>query len=225
MRKGFFRRFAARLSFIILGFVVLSSLLLWAVPNSKAVAVKRKQKASSKPAIEAIRPQGKIVTQRLRSPNQPVEITEVSARGKLTQLNKSIDVDDDWLNGLSLRIKNTSDKIVLSIDLVVTLPDTEAPGQPMLGFPMHYGANPPGAKHPGTGAPLKPNDILDVTISEQMYRNIKPHLESRIPLKNLKQVQIILDLIVFNDDTAWSSGEHLRRDPDNPRRWIPIPIS
>lgn len=221
MKNVSIRGFDSRFSFITLAVVVLLSVTLWPTTKSKAVG-KRIYGASSRQQIEVTKQQGKRVIQRLRNPNQPVEIIELSTHGKVTKLNKEIDVGDEWLDGLSWKIENISNKIILSIDLVVMLPDTEGPGQPILAFPMHYGANSPGARHHGTGQPLEPNDIIDMTISEELYRNIKPHIESRIPLKNLKNLQITLDLIVFNDDTAWSSGEYLRRDPDNPRRWIPI---
>ena len=221
MKQGSVRGFDSRFSFTTLAVVALLSVTLWSTTNIKAVG-KRIHGASSRQQIEATKQQGKRVIQRLRNPNQPVEIIELSTRGKVAKLNEEIDVGDEWLNGLTWKIENISHKIILSIDLVVMLPDTEGPGQPVLAFPMHYGANPPGARHPGIGQPLKPKDIIDVTITEEIYRNIKPHLESRIPLKNINNLQITLDLIVFDDDSAWSSSGYMRRDPDNPRRWIPI---
>jgi hypothetical protein len=35
-------------------------------------------------------------------------------------------------------------------------------------------------------------------------------------------LEMAVGMIVFEDGTAWDKGQMLRRDPDNPERWIPI---
>jgi len=217
MRLRFFGNFDPRFSFILLALVVLG-VIVW--PTTKAIG-KRTSPSNSKQQLQSATLKGKMVIQRVHLANQPVEIVELTARGKRTRLNSEIDADDDWLNGLTLKFKNMSNKTISSIYLTLVLPDTEVNGNPQIGFPIRYGAAPPGAPQ-GIGAPIEPNQTTDITITEQTYNILKPNIESRISLKDLKQLHIVLDLIIFTDDTAWSAGETMRRDPNNPRKWLPI---
>jgi hypothetical protein len=213
-----------RFSFAFIGFVVVMSVTLWPTKTTSAVAKRGSRVNGAIQDYQRLSPRakGRILAQRLHYPDQPVEITEVKANGKTTKLNERIEADanGEWFNGLSFKIKNISDRRIVSIDVFLVFPETESAG--LLVAPMHYGANPPGAKHPGKGDPLEPNDTVDFGITPELYAYLKPHIESRIPLKDVNHVQVSLELIVFDDDTAWGSGQRMRRDPTNPRRWLPI---
>src|ERR1044071_8660468 len=163
----------------------------------------------------------KVIDQGVAYPNQPIEIVELKVNGRAAQLSQGIDGDTDWLNGLSWKIKNLAKKNILSIDLFVPFPDTQSTGR-LLVYPMHYGADPKIAKNPEIVKPVKSEDTADFVISSEVYGDIKPHLEARIPLSDVNHVRIKLELIVFDDDTAWGSGQEMRRDQNDPRRWIPI---
>jgi hypothetical protein len=219
MKPRLFGDFDPRFSFILIAFVVVLNVTIW--PNAK-VAGQRANTIASKQGIQTAQLNGKIVTQNLRRPDQPIEIIELTTNGKVTKLNKEVDASEEWLKGLSLKIRNTSDKPIVSFYLTFILPDTESSGNPPLALPIHYGASPPGAPRSGIGEPLEPNSTIDISITDQMYAILKPKIESIMPLRNLNHLQVGLDLIIFDDDTAWSAGELMRRDPNNPRRWVPI---
>jgi len=206
--------------------VILASLTLlitagWSATRSKGGGVRVKLKQQGTAGAHR-----KVVDQGIMYPNQPIEITEVvTGDGRVAKLSEGIkfDPETEWLKGLSWNITNLSQKNILAIDLFVMFPDTEVNGNRLLAYPMHYGADPQLGKSPSPNEPtVKPSEKVRFVISDDIYRKIKPHLEAKVPLVNVNHVRIHLELIVFADDTAWGGGQEMRRDPGNPRRWIPI---
>jgi hypothetical protein len=170
---------------------------------------------------EAARQRSKVVDQGVAYANQPVEIIDLKINGKTAELNVGNDADTEWLNGLSWKIKNTSKKNIVTIDLFVCFPDAKLDGR-MLVYPMHYGIDPKIPGSTGTITLLKPNESADFVITDDNYKSLKPYLEQRAKLTDVNHVRIKLELIVFDDDTAWSTGQEMRRDPNNPRAFSPI---
>jgi hypothetical protein len=164
----------------------------------------------------------KVVDQERNYANQPVEIVGLRIDGKLAELSEGVKVgaETEWLKGLSWEIKNRSNKNILSIDLYVMFPDTQANG-PIFVCPMHYGNDPKATAGSESVEPLKPGDTARFAISNGIYAGIKRHLESRMSLAEVNHVRVRPELIVFDDDTAWSMGEEMHRDPGKPSRWVP----
>jgi hypothetical protein len=54
---------------------------------------------------------------------------------------------------------------------------------------------------------LKPNETADFVITDDIYKGLKPLLEARAKLTDINHVRIKLELVVFDDDTAWGSGQ------------------
>ncbi|MEK6405734.1 MAG: hypothetical protein AABN34_02085 [Acidobacteriota bacterium] len=212
------RSFNSRLHVVVLASVVLLTVTAWSASGRRGVEtiVTPRQQA------EVVGQKRKVVDQGITYQNQPVELVDLQINGKAANLSRGINADTEWLKGLSFKVKNLSKKRILKIDLFLIFPDTESNGGRLLICPMHYGV---GLNDPGNVQgvePLKQNETAAFGVSDELYTELKRHLEERIPLGNVKHVRISLELIVFDDDTAWGSGQEMRRDPNNPRRWIPI---
>jgi hypothetical protein len=214
----------SRISILIFASLVLLTVSIWSsAARSSAIGPKVSNGSNVKVRQQAgASGNRKVVDQERNYPNQPVEIVGLRIDGKVAELSEGVKVEPqtEWLKGLSWRIKNRSNKNILSIDLYVMFPDTQANG-PIFVCPMHYGNDPKATAGSESVEPLKPGDTAHFAISNDIYAGIKRHLESRMSLAEVNHVRVRPELIVFDDDTAWSMGQEMHRDPDKPSRWVP----
>src|ERR1044071_2186814 len=70
------------------------------------------------------RQQERVIRKLHSERNEPVDITKIKVKGLSIKLNEKLLSDDDWLNDLTITIKNKSDKAILfaSIDLLFPKP-------------------------------------------------------------------------------------------------------
>ena len=151
---------------------------------------------------------------------EPVEIVDIKVRGKETKLNSKIyGEDEDWLSGLTFKVKNKSSKTISSISLLLTFPETKATGN-MMVLPLSLGGDPKLAGKGPEPISWKPNEKVEFSLSSERYSKLKGIIETRTSINNINRVIIEPQLIIFDDDTAWSMGEELHRDPSKPTRWV-----
>jgi hypothetical protein len=154
-----------------------------------------------------------------------VELIALKLGGNPVGMSQGIDANTDWLNGLEWKIKNVSKKNILTIDLYLIFPDIQVRTGKMFVYPMRYGYDP---KLPDTHnksgfiEALKPSESAKFAITDTNFTSLKPLLESKIPLSEIRHLRIRFELIVFDDDTAWSLGEDMRRDPSSSTTWVPV---
>lgn len=154
-------------------------------------------------------------------PNQPIEIN-VEIKGKVAQLNEKIDEDeDDWLDNLSITVKNISDKTITYVRINLDFPETKKTGN-MMRFPLSYGQNLRAPIVSGQPEALLPGHDATVVLSGQVFTDLQMFIEKRHPLKALKKVTIHINEVSFDDGTIWSGGSFFRVDPNDPRKYIRI---
>ena len=211
-----------QISVVFLAAILMLAVAAWRKPGIRTSEVKPKrevpQSQGSGQKLKAVVDTGRTY------PNEPIELTDLKVGGKPVLLSQGIDVGTDWLNGLEWKIKNISKKNILTIELYLLFPDIEVRGGKPFAHAMRYGYDPklpPNYNNSVVTEPLKPNESVSFLISETNFTAIKPLLESKIPLADLRHLQIRFELIVFDDDTAWSLGEEMRRSPGS-LRWAPI---
>jgi len=84
-----------------------------------------KTRANRQPNTEvAIQGQERLVTDKSRS-NAPVKITLVKTKKRIVDNDKKLIDDDDWLQGLTLRVLNRSDKTVTYVGIQLIFRRTE----------------------------------------------------------------------------------------------------
>lgn len=159
-----------------------------------------------------------------RMPSQPGKITEVKNK-KLKFSDEGVVVDDDeWLDGLTVEVKNTSGKAITFIEVALDFPrgENDDPRLPApLVFPLRYGTR---EKPDGTTdrPSVKPSETVRLTLSDEEYALLKYHLSNLYYPQSIKKVDITLRTVIFEDDIRWDIGSTMIRDPDNPDRWIII---
>lgn len=166
----------------------------------------------------------RIVTKQHTWPNEPIEIVNIRIKGKLLELNPrnkttKLKGDDDWLRGFSVKLKNTSNKPIIYLDINVWFTEPKTP-EPILVYSLTYG-DPPLPKNAKKTIPLMPGEETELSISDKSYEQVKFQLEStaKPSITTAKKAGIVIQSAYFNDDTGWSTGVMLRRDPDDPRKW------
>lgn len=156
--------------------------------------------------------------------NEPVKIVAVKVKGKTIKLGEQFTEDDDWLQGLTLRIRNDSGKKItyVSLSLDFEPPGKNSPENPVVSQDLEYGRNPSwpvDAVIPNPPKLILPKESIDMTLSEMEHESLKRLLsESGFP-SSLKQMSVVLDSVVFDDGTMWSGGGIFRRDPNDPGVW------
>jgi hypothetical protein len=154
--------------------------------------------------------------------NQPVEVTNINVKGTSAKLNAKIDEDaDDWLNDLSITVKNVSNKTITHIVLNLAFPETKETGIPML-FPLRYGQNPRALVVTGQPEALPVNQTATLYVSGQTLTKLKSFIEKRQPLNSLKKVMMQLDAVYFEDKSLWTGGSFFRVDPNDPTKYIRV---
>jgi hypothetical protein len=154
----------------------------------------------------------------------PVKITVMRAKGREVQSNKRFLDEDDWLDGLTVEVANTSGKTVtfLDVELFFPRPKEDAP-EPGAVWHLQYGDSPfryesPEAMPALRVKPIAPGDFLELKAADNEHVQIDRFLKDLKFSKN-NYVEIRINLVGFSDGTAWS-GQMFQRNPSG--GWLPI---
>lgn len=162
------------------------------------------------------------VVKHLPYANQPVEIGKVNVKGKAIKFNAKIDLnEDDWLNNLSVTVKNVSDKTITHIMVYLEFPETKATGNIMF-FPLMYGQNPRAPIVSGQPEALPVAQTTSLSISGDTLNKLTSLVEKRQPLNSLRKVTIHLNTVYFEDGSLWTGGSFFRPDPINPTKYVRV---
>jgi hypothetical protein len=169
------------------------------------------------------------VVQRVPYRDQPVEIVAVKVKGVPIEPKQEFDGDNDWLNGMTLTLKNISDRPVAYVSVLVGAPYGQRNDRTNAGAVLHYGARSlrPGENYPAgfiKPEPLAPGQKVDLVLAERERDQLQSYLEEKNASSDITELNVRLYEVFFegDSDTMWSTGRMLRLDPNNPDRWIPV---
>jgi hypothetical protein len=165
--------------------------------------------------------QGKVIEQTSFRGTPVVELVEQKTAKLKVRLGEKFNNGDDWLQGFTFRLKNVSNKPINYIEVWLDFPETKATGS-IMAFPLKYGQSPWLQSAASNALPIMPGDIVDIPISDAVYAALRGFVEKRHAVKNLNKVQLRISFVGFTDGSAWDSGQFVRPDPQNPRRYVPI---
>lgn len=151
-----------------------------------------------------------------------VEFADLKVDGLERFDGEAFEAGPDWVKDLSFKVRNTSGKPIIFIQVNVNFPETHATGN-LMSYTINFGVM-PGSKATG-GKPflLESNEAIEVALASEIQK-IAKFVGERRSLASINKVQLEIGFVVLNDKTAWSAGTFLRQDPNNPTRWLPIPI-
>lgn len=158
-------------------------------------------------------------------PNQPIEIVGKELNGKVFVDQQRVLGDQDWLNHLTLSVKNISTKSILSFDIDLLV---KRQGKILMGIPIHFrtytdpadtnSVTQDGDKKVGV---LRPGEIVKVKVRDQAMLAWRETLR-RHQVEDLDRVTLDIRAVYFEDQTRWMYGQESRPDPSNPNKRIPI---
>ena len=167
--------------------------------------------------------------------DQPVDIVEVKVKGAAVERDRKFTGDSDWLNGMTVTIKNVSDKPVVYVTISVgahyekdgvrkrTSDGRDYVAAATIGYGLrpHLPGEPPRSYR---STPLMPGQTSDVVLSEIKRDELYGLLRREDSSTDIPELTLWVDHVAWygDDKTMWSNGRMLRQDPNNPRLWLPI---
>ena len=156
-------------------------------------------------------------------PEAPVEVVAVMVNRKPVTFDKAFPERDQWLGGLTVRIKNTSARRVSWVRVALKFLKDEAPGSGLSDF-MTYGIGHYDIeKLQGGGPPLKPGETAEVSYSWEQYQSVREILDGMSYPRSITRVEVSVDKVIFEGDTdlMWIEGKMNKENTDRPG-WSPI---
>jgi hypothetical protein len=154
----------------------------------------------------------------------PLEIRRIKTKKRIAKMGEVISDDDDWFDGLTLTIENTSDKTIIYIGGGFLFPRLKEGGivRPSRYERFMYG------RHPDTPSTvrltnlplsLKSGETFDITLPSSNYISLKQRLKELGYPDSIKDIKFNVEEIYYDDGTAWIVGDNYERDPDNPEKY------
>lgn len=163
-------------------------------------------------------PQGKWkVVKKSSFADEPIKIVKVKAKGKDIKLDEKFDDDDlDWLRDFTLTIENTSGKAITHINFALFFPPRAngSTGKGSYTFDLRYGLSPQ-SEHYAESRKRRPervikqNEKYDLSLSTEEYEHIRKALLYYGYPPDIREVEIWLDEVGFDDGTYQVGGQIL----------------
>lgn len=131
--------------------------------------------------------------------DEPVKIVDIESSHGSLKNGKTVIRDEFWLENLSLRVKNISDKNVVSFSYVLTIYGNGKSGQKRIGTLISYDNS--------TNREivvLAPNQQVTLYLEPNILHSFKKTLETRNQTMNdVIKVKLSLQEVCFDDNTCW----------------------
>lgn len=157
----------------------------------------------------------------------PVRIRLIKTKKRTIRSNEEFSDDDDWLQGLSVRVKNYSDKTVTYVGLQLTFRKTDDQPTGLLAvFPLDYGFDPlwlePGdpVRNP-TVKPIPPGEEAEIVLSDALHDELKAFLARTGYFPNHRRLDLDIAVAGFSDETMWNLRKWFQRDPTQLKKPLP----
>ena len=165
--------------------------------------------------------------------DQPVDIVNIRVKGFPINPKHKFAGDKDWLNGITITLKNITDKPVAYVSVLVGA-YYEKNGKRLkrdsmdaqTGIELTYGTQPPRTNEPAPPytAPLLPGETTDLVLSVSSRDELYSLLRTESASTDLAELSVRVYEVFFEGDSdiKWETGGMLRRDPKDPRLWVTI---
>ncbi len=158
--------------------------------------------------------------------NEPVKISTVKVSGSLVEFDEKFQAENDWLRGLTFSLINTSDKDVCYINIALDFPRATSK-EPMTRERLLWSCKTDtesSTKSSKKVEPLKPGESVEIVLSNEFYPETQEYLRRKNYPASINLLEVSVDEVGFvgDKDALWISGQMMRRDPNNPSRWLPM---
>ena len=157
----------------------------------------------------------------------PVKLTLIKSRVGVIEPGKKFPADEAWFKGLTIRVRNDSEKPVTHISLRIRFLRPEGQ-ENELDFvePLNYGESPipfPNGHVPFNPVkPIMPGESIELKLSDEDYDEIRVLLKNSKYPPSIKKLKVTVSMLGFNDGTIWMGGKRYELDRDSPGKLIPL---
>jgi hypothetical protein len=168
--------------------------------------------------------------------HDPVVIVKLMRRGVEIQPDAPFEAGEDWLEEISVVVRNISASKVSYVSVAAHLPETGAGTQesPRVGGGDAMGRKPEHALYsPVTGQRRQevPSESIDLQpgkelamplISERDYGSIKSLIQAKQTLAGVAKCDVWVTTVFFADGTKWAPAGYWRPDEARPGRYLAV---
>jgi len=150
---------------------------------------------------------------------QPLKSTETVAGPYRTN---DFEADADWLNHLTIKIKNTSGKTITWMLVNLLFPEVTKDGSVAL-HQFFLGVD-PDAPFARPELRVAPNEAFEIPLSTKYedLRHLVNVIGSGMAIENVSKVEVEFHAALFDDEKRFEVGLWYRRDPNDRHKWIRI---
>lgn len=166
----------------------------------------------------------KINTER----DEPIDIAEIKVNGQVVSFGKKFEGDDDWLKGLVVSVQNRFYKRILLVNIGLRFPRPPDSQEKISVTQIFHGneellTRPPSQEERLVG--IAPGQTVELVVSPAEFDSIRRFLAGTGYPPSIERLDLMINSVIFEDDTMWNGGSILRRDQKEPGRWSVEPSS
>ena len=176
--------------------------------------------------VQAQQPGQRTVRQYPAEPGSqsPLEVVSVKVKGEAVEPGRPFTGGDDWLAGLTIKLKNVADKPISFVDRRLLFPTPAGDKRKSVGLLglLRYGCWPGYPCYPdasGSDKQILPGQTQDIELTEEAYKRLESSLAQLGARTPVESAEFEIDSAFFDDDTRWSRGFILKRDPAEPNKY------
>ena len=154
----------------------------------------------------------------------PLEVVSVRVKGEAIEPGRRFAGGDDWLAGLTLRVRNVSDRPISFVDIRLLFPTPVGDKRKSVGLigMLRYGCWPGYSCYPdaaGSHQEIMPGQAQDIELTGDAYQRLMSALAQLGVQTPVESAEYEIDSAFFDADTRWSRGFLLKRDPAAPNKY------
>jgi hypothetical protein len=167
----------------------------------------------------------KIVEKR-RDFKPPADIISVKSEIGLIETDKKFSADAEWFKGLTVVVRNDSEKPMTYISVKIQFPHPNKQDGLDFVVPIGYGESPlpsRGGKFlDNVSALIMPGDTIALKLSDDDYVNVRTLLNEQGYPSIIKKIEVYVATIGFEDGSIWMGDKFYKLDKNNPGKLIPL---
>jgi len=156
---------------------------------------------------------------RKRWSTEPVKVTVASNKKKPSiEIGKPFDDDDDWLDGFTVKVVNTSDKIITAMNVEMVFRREPGDSRPPAAQDLYFGPSPrsPEYLQRDPNKIIRPGETGELRLSQENYQSLRLLLQETGYPMTITRVELEIRDVGFEDGSMMLAGTLYLPDPGHP---------